>query len=54
MIVKILKSRDKLMWYANLIETTWDIVRQDEDCFYVRDNKNRINIIYKDDATIQL
>lgn len=54
MIVKIIKSRDKLMWYVNLIGTKWNVVRQDNDCYYVRDNENKINIIYKNDTDIQL
>ena len=50
MEVEIKKSRDRLMWYADLIGTKWNVIREDCECYYVRDNNKHINIIYKDDT----
>lgn len=50
MIVQIKKSKDHLMWYYNLIGSEWFVLRQDSECYYVRDIDNRLNIIYKKDT----
>lgn len=51
MKIKITTSRDHLMWYHNLIGSEWIVIKKDEECYYFRDNENKLNIIYKCDTT---
>jgi hypothetical protein len=50
MIVKIKSSRDFLVWYSNLVGSEWLVIREDNECYWVRDYDGRINIIYKEDT----
>lgn len=53
-LVKIVKCRDKLMWYAHLIGYSWYVQSEDATTYTVRDNENYLNIIHKTDAEEQV
>lgn len=53
MKVKILKSKDQLMWYAKLIGTKWLVLRETTIEYIVRDAQGYLNIIMKEDGKLE-
>jgi hypothetical protein len=55
MQIKIVSSGDGVVWYANHVGKTFDVVREDtetSDVFWTREPDGYINIVYKTDAQI--
>lgn len=54
MKLKIIKCRDSLMWYKDLVGHEVDYLREDSEYYWSRDNGGYTNIVHKSDAEVVL
>ena len=51
MTITIMGCRDPLMWYADHIGEAFEVIRFDQENYWVREPAGYLNIVKREDAT---
>ena len=52
--IKIIRCSDSLMWYNSQIGFYLEIIREEEDVYWVREPAGYLNIVLKKDAEVSI